>query len=320
MSDYLSALVKKNLSPQENLRPRPRLRFEPPARDSLGLDLTETEQAESSPRLDPFSASTNDSSSYQFDPTSKLESQQPASDMDLTSLHKGSLVSNQAFSGAQKDEPQLDSFLDRVYRGRMDPPSQVRTGDPSQPQENDPATQPATANRQVFFASDPEPAVGTLLPHDRPMPAAPVIAAQQAGTPDSSLDSSPVIREIRIERTVEHSLAPVIQAVPEAKRPRDYTPDSTRPLPTPAPKPPIRKPGQPELTSSTSLQPVPAPFPDLRVQNPAPAPAPTVNVTIGRIEIRAVPSAITPPRRPAPQPKLMSLDDYLQSRNNGGRR
>jgi hypothetical protein len=54
---------------------------------------------------------------------------------------------------------------------------------------------------------------------------------------------------------------------------------------------------------------------------PAPAPAAVpaaINVTIGRIEIRATP-AMSPPRRSAARagPQL-SLEDYLRSRNGGG--
>lgn len=48
-------------------------------------------------------------------------------------------------------------------------------------------------------------------------------------------------------------------------------------------------------------------------------PAPTIQVTIGRIEVRA-----TPPTTPRPQaarsaPSVMSLDDYLNQRTRGGR-
>lgn len=57
-------------------------------------------------------------------------------------------------------------------------------------------------------------------------------------------------------------------------------------------------------------------------QNPSsqnPPPEPTINVTIGRVEIRAT----SPPARPRAQPKpasVLSLEDYLRQRANGGRR
>jgi hypothetical protein len=51
---------------------------------------------------------------------------------------------------------------------------------------------------------------------------------------------------------------------------------------------------------------------------PVPQPAPTIQVTIGRIEVRATPaptSGVTSKPRQAP---AMSLDDYLRQRNRGG--
>jgi hypothetical protein len=47
--------------------------------------------------------------------------------------------------------------------------------------------------------------------------------------------------------------------------------------------------------------------------------APTINVTIGRIEVRATTPA-TQPRRQPPGAQTMSLDEYLRRRNQGGAR
>lgn len=54
------------------------------------------------------------------------------------------------------------------------------------------------------------------------------------------------------------------------------------------------------------------------VAAPAPPPAPTIQVTIGRVEVRAT-APSTPQRKPRPAPTVMSLDEYLD-RNAGGRR
>jgi hypothetical protein len=45
---------------------------------------------------------------------------------------------------------------------------------------------------------------------------------------------------------------------------------------------------------------------------------PTIQVHIGRIEVRATPPSPSP-EKPRPQPSLTSLDDYLRQRNGGGR-
>lgn len=47
------------------------------------------------------------------------------------------------------------------------------------------------------------------------------------------------------------------------------------------------------------------------------AATPTINVTIGRIEVRAT-TAIAPPRKQTPAAQTMSLDEYLRQRNRGG--
>ena len=49
---------------------------------------------------------------------------------------------------------------------------------------------------------------------------------------------------------------------------------------------------------------------------PAPPEAPPITVSIGRVEVRAVPPAQEPPRRDeAAPPAGLSLDDYLRSRD-----
>ena len=52
---------------------------------------------------------------------------------------------------------------------------------------------------------------------------------------------------------------------------------------------------------------------------PTPVPPTTVHVSIGRIEIRATPTASKPARSQAPAGPRLSLDDYLKTRNGGGR-
>jgi hypothetical protein len=47
--------------------------------------------------------------------------------------------------------------------------------------------------------------------------------------------------------------------------------------------------------------------------------APTVNVTIGRIEVRAVTPAAPPPKRTAPPAARLALEDYLKQRDEGRR-
>lgn len=75
--------------------------------------------------------------------------------------------------------------------------------------------------------------------------------------------------------------------------------------------PPIAKPSH---HRGLLISPVPA---RLDFSRPADKPEPTIQVTIGRIEVRAVKQ--TAAKRPKPKgPAPMSLDDYLKRRNGGG--
>jgi hypothetical protein len=55
----------------------------------------------------------------------------------------------------------------------------------------------------------------------------------------------------------------------------------------------------------------------LTTQEPS-TPAPTIQVTIGRIEVRATPAATPRPQAARSAPSVMSLDDYLNQRVKGG--
>jgi hypothetical protein len=67
-----------------------------------------------------------------------------------------------------------------------------------------------------------------------------------------------------------------------------------------------------ERPAARRAPPLPAREPSVE----APPPEPVINVTIGRIEIRAT-NAPAPPKRTAAATPALSLDDYL---NKGGRR
>jgi hypothetical protein len=75
------------------------------------------------------------------------------------------------------------------------------------------------------------------------------------------------------------------------------------------------------LTRSASQAIVPTirALPPVAPLSAAPAPPPTINVTIGRVEVRAVSPPAQQRARPKPA-KVLSLGDYLRQRANGGRR
>lgn len=56
----------------------------------------------------------------------------------------------------------------------------------------------------------------------------------------------------------------------------------------------------------------------LDLQPHEPPPMPTINVTIGRIEVKALPPPVTRPQSQKNAGQLMSLDEYMRRRNRGG--
>lgn len=82
---------------------------------------------------------------------------------------------------------------------------------------------------------------------------------------------------------------------------------------TPAIQPRPVSPAQPRINPAS-----PSAFGEPSNPRARGAEAPTIQVTIGRIEVRA-----TPPPAPVPKPRpaspTMSLDDYLRQRNEGRR-
>jgi hypothetical protein len=136
---------------------------------------------------------------------------------------------------------------------------------------------------------------------------------------------------------------------PEKVNSRSQNEPPIRPLPTAAkqpfaPEPPLRIVERERPTSEPSPPPKPdkrqvAPPPTIRERilpraaiappqreqamngryTPEPPPAPTIQVHIGRIEVRATPPPPQPAAKSGPKAALTSLDDYLRQRNGGPR-
>ena len=80
-----------------------------------------------------------------------------------------------------------------------------------------------------------------------------------------------------------------------------------RPVPDPAGAPAVV--ARPQVIPASTAGPT-----------PVAEPAPTVQVTIGRIEVRAMPPLATQPKAQRSGPAVMTLDEYLRQRNDGGGR
>ncbi len=134
-------------------------------------------------------------------------------------------------------------------------------------------------------------------------------------------------------------MPPVVEKRPLATAPTKATnQEPLRPATSPAPNgaqrngqppAPAQPPQQtaPPLTVPKAHPAVAPPFPSRPARweqsatsrQEVAAPAPTIEVHIGRIEVRATPPPPPANQKSRPQPKLTSLDDYLRQRNGGDR-
>lgn len=122
-----------------------------------------------------------------------------------------------------------------------------------------------------------------------------------------------------IERIIErHNRVPTGATIADATanfQARSATRHDAQALPMP--KPPL--PGivaQPMVSVAPSASP-PAAEPHFRVETSAPPP--TIQVTIGRVEVRATPAPAAAKPTAVPN-KTLSLEEYLRRRNEGGQR
>ncbi len=126
----------------------------------------------------------------------------------------------------------------------------------------------------------------------------------------------PATQPIVIERIVETVTQPGA-AQPQISARRDDRNDRAR-------YEPLMPPPEPEGLSQ-DLAARPSALPEVRDRSlaeppMAPEAPPTIQVTIGRVEVRATPAPARKKKKARPQPTVMSLDDYLKQRAQGGSR
>lgn len=213
-----------------------------------------------------------------------------------------------------------------------------------------PAAPSITPAPPALRMSSRAPAAIPRTAHDQPQPSAPAVLLQAPPAPSARHEhAEPAARQIvereiverittreRLQPIVEqHAIeqhimaaAPPHEAVPPPEQARiaHAAPQHARERIVPhherqhAQQPTIIPRPHAEPRAAIAIQP--------RIEPPVahgpPAaqraePAPIIQVTIGRIDVRATPPAAQPPRQRA-QPAVMSLDEYLRQRSRGGGR
>jgi hypothetical protein len=306
MSDYLDSLLARSTNPQEMVQPRPMSLFEPlPGTAWLPAGhLPAPEEGEGEPVSGDWTLGA-------------LETAQPAgrhppsaplvTGPDVEQRYPGILPTRadlRAGPPAPQRPPALAMY--RSDRTKAEPP-RIQPG----PSLTQPNPFPASGTRvQPESARMTEPG----SPRSGVGQAVPATAATRAAGGDAPQVAVERVAQPALESAVEHTVLERI--IRQAAPPDRFTesdrrvvakaataqPDPAVPLPVVA-RPQVRPYPEPELSSAAE---------------PAAKPEPTIQVTIGRIEVRAT-SAASPPRKQMPTAPMLSLEDYLRQRNGGAR-
>jgi hypothetical protein len=229
-------------------------------------------------------------------------------------------------------EPRPAAFHETAVEERAPEPPQASVISPS-PREwrGGQGVRPRRAGRseeqdapRATLAESPEPAPALVVPLQGPVADRGVLPSEASPVGEEAEQRQQGQQRRQGPRGSEKSglgvllAVPVVAAVPAV--PVRLTPPD-RPSQAEAAKtapPEDRQPSKRD-PASTVLQ------PKITVVEPAPsparreAPAPTIQVTIGRIEVRATPAAKAPVRERPAAPSSLSLEEYLRQRSKGGR-
>ena len=336
MSDFLDNVLFRSSAPSLHIAPRPISRFEPLAAGAM-LDIAAPNNDRDRDDAEQLTAEATD-----FMPTSRLQRQssqpsfsqppllQPERTLRLDSLRvapiqpepKAELESAQSAQGASvriapiqsehplsrdagligSSQPQIDSRARAAIQ-----PAVVTELDKDQ---HAPRKQPGIAYQPAKHPIDHAPvatnpsertnrapplhSLNQVLPDPMPHVAEP--PAPSVDSPQHSPTASPNVSVTPLVET--HSERVIIERVVPAERGLNTERDQP-PMPVLLPAPPVS-------TTSRALAVAPA------ASDPA---VPSITVTIGRIEVRALPPAPAPTQRQRSTPPVLSLDDYLRQRN-----
>ncbi|MEM9118713.1 MAG: hypothetical protein AAGD09_12635 [Cyanobacteria bacterium P01_F01_bin.56] len=304
MNSYLGHLVHRSLDHGNRVRPRVPSLFEP-ASEGGGLSSAAMAAMTDRPQTDSGLALTQ-----AIAHTPGESSQTPAGSTPSPALRPLPLS-----PGSNSQVPQR-SVLHPAQRGdagettTFSSPVADQVSNTAAPSPR-PVSSPSVSPQRIDAQGDGQPAAFPEMPSTQTQPVVPA----------SSPPSPPIIIERRIEtmtpampvpnptvspasKTISHIENPSSPEVIKRHQPFPHlTPTSTE-NPTHL---------RPAMTTSSPLPELSATQP---MAPPWPAPAPTIQVTIGRIEVRATTTA-PKQRKSRPAPSTLSLNDYLQQRGGG---
>jgi hypothetical protein len=292
MTDFLDRLIARSLDPGVVLNPRPLGWFERPPLSVPRIERSADEPADLPTLAHRIAAAPPNR-------VAPLAAQAAAPSSPVTTTSPSTAPQSRAREPADPVRP-VGSPPDRISRPRETPAAPLS-----------PAPRPQTS----LALPSPEPPVGLPVPARRregrasPLPATaaddrPKLLAEREPAQDHA--AAPSLRPPRRAPTV----VPGPAAIPAAP--------ALLPAVRPAPVHTGMSDPAAELQITPLLPPEKSRPRELTAADAAPTPT-TVQVTIGRIEIRAAVPAAPRAGRPRRQPAVMSLDEYLKQRGGGSR-
>jgi hypothetical protein len=188
------------------------------------------------------------------------------------------------------------------------PPVPTGTTLSAPPVQPAPLVEPVPA-RQPAIPAHPAP------PAHQPRPQESLITRTIHETTVAREPAQPAV-QVRIAQPPPAPVPPVapVRATATAPVPGQPSPRPDSPAPAPAIQP--RPPAPRVATQNPARPPAPSQIARASIQRPG-SPEPTIHVTIGRIEVRAMPPAVPASRSPRPNGPKLTLDSYLRARNGG---
>lgn len=201
-------------------------------------------------------------------------------------------------------------------------PSPMPTPKPASPEPAQrPQKQPPANDAPA--ATPPAPPRQSALTPATPVNVTPASAHHQAEPPPARETPTPVIirEQITLLKHVTETPTPATPTLVEIVREQPIQPlPPTAATPAAIPEPANQPTSAPTVIHPEQIKPfIPANGRPVNHQPPVtpPEPAPTVQITIGRIEVRATPPPPAKAAQKQPRTPVLSLEDYLRQRNGG---
>lgn len=330
MNDYLNNLAARSLNSTAALQPRLASLFEPPSganrlisRQPFRLEILDgeptSERSELEPAQDMPSADLPVRRYNQTPPPTpvSLQPSKTTSQQAPNQLPFGNLKSNASQAPMPTaSQPSVLNFPDQSVPEQPALPSSAISNEPAshqslaEEQKTQSLPQPVIQQRIIERVVTLAESLPTATPTTRPSTSTRAVTQQNVMQP-----TEPALKPT--ESTATPAPPPAISPVVQQRTTeRVVTPAES--LPT---VPPRLEPPPTTIQSSDIVQPQVRPYvkpvAPVLAQPPISEPTPVIQITIGRIEVRATPPS-TPPQKQRTAPPVMNLEEYLRHRTKGG--